>query len=41
MQPGATGVRDLLPVGLRGIMLTGLLAALASTIDTHLTRGAS
>jgi len=37
----ATGVRDLLPVGLRGIMLTGLLAALASTIDTHLTWGAS
>jgi Na+/proline symporter len=37
----ATGIRDLLPVGLRGIMLTGLLAALASTIDTHLTWGAS
>ncbi len=33
----ATGIRDLLPVGIRGLMLTGLLAALASTIDTHLT----
>lgn len=37
----ATGIRDLLPVGLKGLMLTGLLAALASTIDTHLTWGAS
>jgi Na+/proline symporter len=37
----ATGVRDLLPVGLRGMMLVGLLAALASTIDTHLSWGAS
>jgi Na+/proline symporter len=37
----ATGVRDLLPVGLRGLMLTGLLAALASTLDTHLSWGAS
>ncbi|MEE9166564.1 MAG: sodium:solute symporter family protein [Candidatus Neomarinimicrobiota bacterium] len=37
----ATGIRDLLPVGIRGLMLTGLLAALASTIDTHLTWGAS
>jgi len=36
----AVGVRDLLPVGIRGIMLTGMLAALASTIDTHLTWGA-
>jgi Na+/proline symporter len=35
------GVRDLLPVGLRGLMLTGLLAALASTVDTHLNWGAS
>jgi len=35
------GVRDLLPVGIRGLMLTGLLAALASTIDTHLNWGAS
>lgn len=37
----ATGIKDLLPVGIKGIMLTGLLAALASTIDTHLTWGAS
>ncbi|MFQ5527078.1 MAG: sodium transporter, partial [Thermoanaerobaculia bacterium] len=37
----ATGIRDLLPVGVRGLMLTGLLAALASTIDTHLNWGAS
>lgn len=37
----ATGIKDLLPVGVRGIMLTGMLAALASTIDTHLTWGAS
>jgi len=37
----ATGVKDLLPPGVRGLMLTGLLAALASTIDTHLTWGAS
>ncbi|MDX1548497.1 MAG: sodium:solute symporter family protein [Rhodothermales bacterium] len=36
-----TGVDDLLPVGIRGLMLTGLLAALASTIDTHLNWGAS
>lgn len=36
----ATGIRDLLPPGVRGIVLTGMLAALASTIDTHLTWGA-
>jgi len=36
-----TGIDDLLPVGLRGLMLTGLLAALASTVDTHLNWGAS
>lgn len=36
-----TGVDELLPVGIRGIMLTGLLAALASTVDTHLNWGAS
>jgi solute:Na+ symporter, SSS family len=36
-----TGVADLLPVGARGLMLTALLAALASTIDTHLNWGAS
>jgi Na+/proline symporter len=36
-----TGINDLLPAGLRGLMLTGLLAALASTLDTHLNWGAS
>ncbi len=36
-----TGINDLLPPGIRGLMLTGLLAALASTIDTHLNWGAS
>jgi solute:Na+ symporter, SSS family len=36
-----TGISDLLPVGIRGLMLTGLLAALASTLDTHLNWGAS
>ena len=36
-----TGINELLPVGIRGLMLTGLLAALASTIDTHLNWGAS
>lgn len=35
------GVEDLLPPGVRGLMLVGLLAALASTIDTHLNWGAS
>ena len=35
------GIDDLLPIGIRGLMLTGLLAALASTIDTHLNWGAS
>jgi len=35
-----TGINDLLPVGVRGLMLTALLAALASTIDTHLNWGA-
>jgi len=34
------GIDDLLPPGLRGLMLTGLLAALASTVDTHLNWGA-
>ncbi len=34
-------VRDLLPIGLYGIMLTALLAALASTLDSHLNWGAS
>jgi Na+/proline symporter len=35
------GMAELLPVGLRGVMLTAMLAALASTIDTHLNWGAS
>jgi len=35
------GMRDILPVGVRGLMLTGMLAALASTVDTHLNWGAS
>jgi len=37
----AVGMKDLLPPGVKGLMLTGMLAALASTIDTHLTWGAS
>lgn len=36
-----TGIDDLLPPGVRGLMLVGLLAALASTVDTHLNWGAS
>lgn len=35
----AHGIQDLLPVGVRGLMLAAMLAALASTIDTHLNRG--
>lgn len=35
------GVDDLLPAGARGLMLAGLLGALASTVDTHLNWGAS
>jgi len=37
----AQGIQDLLPPGIKGLMLTGLLAALASTVDTHLNWGAS
>ena len=37
----ALGIKDLLPAGFRGLMLTGMLAALASTVDTHLNWGAS
>ena len=36
-----TGIQDILPPGITGLMLVGLLAALASTIDTHLNWGAS
>lgn len=35
------GIETLLPPGLRGLMLVGMLAALASTLDTHLNWGAS
>lgn len=35
------GVDQILPVGLKGLMLAGLLAALASTVDTHLNWGSS
>lgn len=35
------GINDLLPPGIRGLMLLGMLAALTSTIDTHLNWGAS
>ena len=34
-----TGIADHLPAGVRGLMLAGLLAALASTLDTHLNWG--
>jgi len=35
------GIAELLPTGIRGLMLTAMLAALASTVDTHLNWGAS
>ena len=35
------GMAELLPPGVTGLMLTGMLAALASTVDTHLNWGAS
>lgn len=35
------GIAELLPAGVRGLMVTAMLAALASTIDTHLNWGAS
>jgi len=35
------GMAELLPPGLAGLMLTAMLAALASTVDTHLNWGAS
>lgn len=35
------GMAELLPPGALGLMLTGMLAALASTVDTHLNWGAS
>jgi solute:Na+ symporter, SSS family len=36
-----TGLDQYLPPGIKGLMLVGLLAALASTLDTHLNWGAS
>ena len=35
------GMAELLPPGVKGLMLTGMLAAIASTVDTHLNWGAS
>ena len=35
------GIAQLMPIGLLGLMLAGMLAALASTLDTHLNWGAS
>jgi solute:Na+ symporter, SSS family len=35
------GIAEVLPDGLKGLMLAGMLAALASTLDTHLNWGAS
>lgn len=35
------GIRELLPPGFLGLMLTGMLAAFASTVDTQLNWGAS
>lgn len=36
-----SGIKDTMPIGFLGLMLAGLLGALASTIDTHLNWGAS
>ena len=35
------GMAELLPPGLQGLMVTAMLAALASTVDTHLNWGSS
>ncbi|MEE2792779.1 MAG: sodium:solute symporter family protein [Acidobacteriota bacterium] len=35
------GMAELLPIGVRGLMVTAMLAALASTVDTHLNWGSS
>lgn len=35
------GIADWMPAGARGLMITALVAALASTIDTHLNWGSS
>lgn len=36
-----SGIDDFLPAGARGLMVTALLAAFASTLDTHLNWGSS
>ena len=36
-----TGIAELLPPGVTGIVITGMLGALASTVDTHLNWGSS
>src|SRR5690606_36506606 len=36
-----TGIAQLLPPGVTGIVVTGMLGALASTVDTHLNWGSS
>lgn len=35
------GIAELLPPGAKGLMITGMLGALASTVDTHLNWGSS
>jgi Na+/proline symporter len=35
------GMADLLPIGVLGLMLTGMFAAFASTVDTHINWGSS
>lgn len=35
------GIAEALPAGVKGLMLTGMIAALASTVDTHLNWGSS
>ena len=35
------GIAELMPIGVKGLLLTAMLAALASTVDTHLNWGAS
>jgi Na+/proline symporter len=35
------GIAELFPPGLKGLMLTAMIAALASTVDTHLNWGAA
>lgn len=35
------GIAEMLPMGLKGLMIVGMFGALASTVDTHLNCGAS